>query len=233
MSNASRVFIFTLVGLLIGTAQGYGEPADVILLANSIDYALAQDFVDYLKDKGFGVTRVEAAAFDAYKTSQFIVILGGPDAPEGVGSIVQQHLSTQEQEHLRISGNRKMYLKSYQSQRVFVIAGSDRTQTRETHIENRVSLYEAVMSQTQPEETPKPPIPKEGTTLFAGEYAESISYWGYTRSNGYTTVRLQTRGDYPLVYFTFKELPSRIQLEGIEYDVLYYDDERIIIKKIG
>ena len=251
MSNASTVFIFTLVMLAVGASSVYGEPTEIILLANSIDYALAQDFIDSLKDTGFEVTRVEAAAFDAYKTSQFIVILGGQDAPEGIGNIVQQHLSSSEQEHLRVSGSRVMYLKAYQSQRVFVIAGSDRAQTQQTHVENRGSLYEQVTAAEPPPITPPSPLPTRSKTIYAGEYVESISYWGYTKSGGYTTVKLQgryqklvvgstTSGNttiqqyklYPLAYITFKdsELPVKFRLDKSEYKILYYDDEKIIIK---
>jgi hypothetical protein len=71
--------------------------------------------------------------------------------------------------------------------------------------------------------------------IFAGEYGATVSYWGNTRSDGYTTVRLQTRNDYPLVYFTFKkeELPVTIRLGGVIYNITYYDNTKISLREIG
>ena len=253
MSNASMVFIFTLAVLALGTSPVYGEPIEIILLTNSVDYALAQDFIDSMKNNGFEVTRVEAADFDAYKTRQFIVILGGPDAPEGIGNIVQQHLSSSEQEHLRVSGSREMYLKAYQSQRVFIIAGSDRAQTQLAHVENMDSLYEQVTAAESPPITPPSPLPTGSKTIYAGEYVESISYWGYTKSGGYTTVKIQGKYQklevgrsiqgnttihqyepYPLAYITFRdsELPIKFRLDDVEYEILYYNNEKVIVKKL-
>jgi hypothetical protein len=89
------------------------------------------------------VIRASAGDFDQYKNERFIVILGGPDASEGVGKIVQGVLTGDEQNYLREKGNRKMYVKDdvwTQEQAVFVIAGSDRNGTQEAHKENRERL---------------------------------------------------------------------------------------------
>ncbi|RMF89121.1 MAG: DUF3344 domain-containing protein, partial [Methanobacteriota archaeon] len=56
----------------------------VVVLANSIDYSLASDFIQFLESKGLEVIHATADDFDQYRTQKFIVILGGPDAPEGV-----------------------------------------------------------------------------------------------------------------------------------------------------
>ena len=75
-------------------------------------------------------------------------------------------------------------------------------------------------------------VVKEGIDIFAGEYEESVSYWGNFRSDGYVTVRLQTRSDYPLVYFTFKDLPATIRIGGAMYNITYYDNTKITLKKL-
>jgi hypothetical protein len=166
----------------------------VILLSNSIDYDLAQDFVAFLGDKGVETLRVEAADFQQYQGEAFIIILGGPDAPEGVGEVVQQVLSREEQDYLRTHGNKAMYVKSNmwaQGQRVFVLAGSDRNQTREAHIEHRGGLYQNISAPQEFKLTPPEPLPSGSLVVYAGEYTGSIFYWGYEKTGEYTTVRLQ------------------------------------------
>ncbi|MFQ6135632.1 MAG: hypothetical protein ACE5PM_00425 [Candidatus Hydrothermarchaeales archaeon] len=118
----------------------------IAVLANSIDHDLAPDFFEFLKNKGMETIHVTAADFEQYKNEKFIVILGGPDAYEGVGEIVQQLLSLEEQEYLRVEGNRMMYVKIdpwglLSGQRVSIIAGSDRDQTKQAHVDNREKVY--------------------------------------------------------------------------------------------
>jgi Tol biopolymer transport system component len=115
----------------------------IVVLANSIDYGLASDFFGFLGNKGIEVVHTTADDFELYKDEKFIVILGGPDAYDGVGEIVQDVLSSNEQSFLREKGNRKMYVKTNvwgTGQKVMVIAGSDREQTKEAHQENRAQV---------------------------------------------------------------------------------------------
>jgi hypothetical protein len=61
------------------------------------------------------------------------VILGGPDALEGVGEIVRIVLNEEEEMALRLPGVREFYVKDgvwNRGQKVVVIAGSDRELTR-------------------------------------------------------------------------------------------------------
>jgi len=116
----------------------------VVLLANSIDYALAGDFIGYLENKSIYVQRINASEFASYREEKFIVILGGPDAPEGVGEIVKQLITDDsEQNFLRAKGNRKMHTitnKYAQGQVIHIIAGSDRNETKKAHEENREKI---------------------------------------------------------------------------------------------
>ena len=225
--------IVVLVVLSILPLTLYSAQPTLVLLSNSIDYARAQDFITYLQDRGFEIKRIDAGEFQQYREEKFIIILGGPDAPEGVGSVVQEILGEEEQSYLRTSGNKAMYVKSkwVGDQRIFVIAGSDRTKTAEAHAFYREQLYKALVLPEEPAPSPPIQIPDQSTTIYAGEYTEGISYWGYKKTDNYVTVRLQTRSDYPLVYFTFKDLPATIRIGGVEYDVYYYDDQKIIIKR--
>lgn len=208
----------------------------VILLSNSIDHALAQDFLAFLGDKGVETLRVEAADFQRYQGEAFIVILGGPDAPEGVGEVVQQVLSREEQDYLRVPGNRAMYVKKdvwAQGQRVFVLAGSDRNQTRKAHIEERWELYQGIGALKEFKLTIPDPLPTGSFIVYSGEYTEAVSYWGYEKIGEYTTVRLQKEYVGQTIYVTFKdrELPVKFRLDDVEYEILYYDAEKIILKR--
>lgn len=129
-----------------GGGGGGGPPPKpkIILLANSIDLNLCDNFSALMKAHGIDVVYVNAENFSQHKTEKFIVILGGPDAPEGVGNITRGVLNLSEQEELRVLGTKKMYIKtnvwrSY-NQVIFVIAGSRREQTMECSEENKLDV---------------------------------------------------------------------------------------------
>ncbi|RMF91219.1 MAG: hypothetical protein D6733_01705 [Methanobacteriota archaeon] len=115
----------------------------IVVLANSIDYSLAAGFFGFLEGRGFDVVHVTAADFDQYKTEPFIVILGGPDAPEGVGEVVQGILTMAEGESIRKAGARRLYIKTDRwtsGQKVAVIAGSNRQETAMAEDESRAEI---------------------------------------------------------------------------------------------
>jgi hypothetical protein len=114
-----------------------------VVLANNIDFNLSSEFFGYLENQGIDVLRVTASDFNDYKTSKFIVILGGPDAYEGVGEVVQEMLDDSEEAFLRTPGNRKMYVKTNvwrRGQVVRIIAGSGRDQTRAEAVEKQADV---------------------------------------------------------------------------------------------
>ncbi len=116
-----------------------------VLLANSIDRSLASDFTTFLDNNGIEEVHVNASNFDQYTLEKFIVILGGPDAPEGVGEIVREVLNESEQDHLKVKGSRRMYVMTNvwrsHGQVVMVIAGSNRYETQKAHEENREQAH--------------------------------------------------------------------------------------------
>ncbi len=135
-------WVFTYTG---NKLAGYNNPSikeqvpKIVVLANVIDQSLASDFFGVLENNGIIVIKASPSSFEQYNNNGFIVILGGPDAPEGVGAIVQQVLSEEEQDSIRESGARKKYTKTNvwaQGQRVTVLAGSGRNQTKMAHEEN-------------------------------------------------------------------------------------------------
>lgn len=72
--------------------------------------------------------------------------------------------------------------------------------------------------------------------VYAGEYVQSVSYWGFMKNDGYTTIRLQSSAnlDHPLVYVTFKdsELPVTTRVSGRIYEILSYDNTKVTVKEI-
>jgi len=122
------------------------KPA-VTIVANSIDKALAEEFFGFLKNQGIDIGIVNATEFEKVKTSKFIIILGGPDAPEGIGEIVKKLIAEDEQKFIRAKGNRKMYTitnKYATGQVIHILAGSDRNETKNAHAENRNTVAQKI-----------------------------------------------------------------------------------------
>jgi len=134
--NSSTLVIANVAGP-VGTPQPSGgdRKLTAVVLANSIDFALASEFFGFLRNQGIELTYSTATEFPKNTQSKFIIILGGPDASEGVGEIVQEVLEFDEEEYLRTPGNRKMYVKTNvwnrHGQIVRVIGGSGRDFTKE------------------------------------------------------------------------------------------------------
>ncbi len=126
-----------ITGAGASTTPSHQEPPvstpQVTLIANSIDYPLAKDFIAFLQNKSMEVVHVNASDFDQHNSDEFIVILGGPDAPEGVGEIVQDVLNSAEEDFVRVPGSSRMFIIKgiwAERQTIFIIAGSDRYQTK-------------------------------------------------------------------------------------------------------
>ena len=114
-----------------------GEPhqasaPEVVILSNDIDWNIRGALLaSQLETLGLPVRRVTAGEFEAYKDSEVIIILGGPDAYDGVGGYVRQVLSPGEQSAVR-NGEKGMFVKTNvwtEGQVVMVLAGVDRWET--------------------------------------------------------------------------------------------------------
>lgn len=105
------------------------EAPEVVILANDIDWGIKGKLLQsQLEALGLKAKRVTADEFDSYKEAKIIVILGGPDAYDGVGNYVRQVLSSEEQNAVR-SGERGTFAKADvwgSGQVVIVLAGKDR-----------------------------------------------------------------------------------------------------------
>lgn len=104
------------------------------VLGNSIDLPLSQSYVDTLKSIGFNVQTISASDLQQHQGDQFITILGGPNAPEGVGKIVDDILTQKEKQEVLASPQAKsVYVISSlwaDKQKIMVFAGYGKEQTR-------------------------------------------------------------------------------------------------------
>jgi hypothetical protein len=129
------------------TGGGGGAKPKIVLLANSIDLNLSKNFTSFLENNGIDIIHVNALNFSQYKTEKFLVILGGPDAYEGVGNITREVLTEIEQEQVRARGSRMMYVKTNvwaNGQVVMVIAGSNRELTMQSGNDNKEAVISRV-----------------------------------------------------------------------------------------
>jgi len=94
------------------------QPEHVTLVANDIDYSLSEELIGRLGDYGLTLVRTMSPGSCA-------LILGGPDAYEGVGMVVRGYLDDEEQELVREHGSRMLFKKGG----VLIVAGSDREMT--------------------------------------------------------------------------------------------------------
>ena len=115
-------------------------PVKVVVISNSIDHS--PELIDYVQQE-FEVISISAEEFPDYQGYQYYVILGGPDAPEGVGDLVQSILSGQEVEYLRSTEEYNLFIRVRDGKTFFVLAGADREMTREavTELKDDILSY--------------------------------------------------------------------------------------------
>jgi thioredoxin 1 len=99
----------------------------IVVISNSIDHS--PELIEYLQEK-LDVIAITAEELPLYQSYQYYVILGGPEAPEGIGEVVQGVLSVQEQEYLRNTTEYNLFIRVKNGKTYFVFAGADREQTK-------------------------------------------------------------------------------------------------------
>jgi len=105
----------------------------LILVANDIDYELNKDtFNTICMENDWELLRVAADQFYVYEEESFIVVLGGVDAYNGIGEIVEDVL-TNPQGIKTHSGYHRFLVENHWArfQEIVVLAGEDREHTKE------------------------------------------------------------------------------------------------------
>ncbi len=166
-------------------------PIRIVVVANSIDYS--PELIEYLSQE-FEVISITAEEFPDYQGYQYYVILGGPDAPEGIGEIVRSVLSNREQQFLRTTEEYNLFIRVQSGKTFFVLAGKDREQTRLAV----ANLKDEILSYI-----PKEPIrwidnldeafrraETEGKLVYIDFYTEWCRYCVQMDENTYTDPRI-------------------------------------------
>jgi len=144
----SVIILFSLVTPL-AFAQ---DSKQITIVANSIDKPLFSLVEVYLESEGFQLVYISAEEFQTQKENSRILILGGPNSPEGIGEIVQDILSDSDQEHLREEkGNRGLYKfrDTYaDEQQINIVAGFDRFDTRQAAQTEQRNIFSEEIKQS-------------------------------------------------------------------------------------
>jgi hypothetical protein len=181
MDKTKKTLLLIFICFFIIPSFSYGAKPKIVVLANSIDFDLASDFFRFLDNRGLEIVHITAENFEEHKDEKFIVILGGPDAPEGVGDIVKSSgiLSIDDVDNLRVGGSRKKFVasnpwKKRPGQVVWIIAGSNRDETMLAHKDHRASVSQDIAYNVEQEEIealgPCPENPDNPITHYA-QYA--------------------------------------------------------------
>jgi thiol:disulfide interchange protein DsbD len=109
-----------MLSLLVG-------PSHIVIVSNSIDHS--PELISYVQEH-HRVLPIEPIDFSEYQQYDYYILLGGPDAPEGMGDIVQGVLSMREQDYLRRTEEYNLFIRMINGKMFFILAGSDRENTQ-------------------------------------------------------------------------------------------------------
>ena len=107
---------------------------EVYIISNNIDVVAKPILEDYFRGFGLFPEFLSPDDMGQIKGVKLIVILGGPDAPQGTGTLVSRYLDSLEINFIRQPGQRFTFIKSDPygyADRVIIIAGSEREKTYE------------------------------------------------------------------------------------------------------
>jgi len=134
MRKLISILLLLLLVIDLKIALLAAEPTPVLLIvSNSVDMPGAEKLNRFLIEKGFSTKIVGASEFDEELHScMAAIILGGPDAYEGIGSISSSFLTLSEQMNLRKNeGARVFHLEESDGKEIIVLAGHTRVETSE------------------------------------------------------------------------------------------------------
>lgn len=125
----SFILILSIVGLTPISSQ-----QEVYIISNNIDVVAKPILEDYFRGFGLFPEFLTPDDLGKIKGAKLIVILGGPDALYGTGTLVSRYLDSLEINFIRQPGQRFTFIKSDPygyADRVIIIAGSEREKTYE------------------------------------------------------------------------------------------------------
>lgn len=133
-----------LLTILLVSANSAANPS-VLVVANDIDHALAKTMYTTLMTAGANVTRITAMELPMRRDGDFIIILGGHRAPQGVGEVVSTLLTSMEKRYLEgFESSSQVFPRNNNTlgRPVYVAAGYDREQTRKAWLRGLADFVE-------------------------------------------------------------------------------------------
>ena len=127
------IYLFLLLIILLGPIYASSTAEQkVAIISNGADLPAANYIKQLLSSAGVSATILHASDFEAAKgTADVIIVLGGPDAYEGIGQISGKYLSSDDQQYLRSTRGSSVVRKfSDSGKEIIIIAGNTRSETK-------------------------------------------------------------------------------------------------------
>jgi len=203
-------------------------PSHIIIVSNSIDHS--PELVSYLQEHNQVVT-ITPEQFPEYQVYDYYVLLGGPDAPEGMGNIVRGILSIREQDYLRQTGEYNLFIRVINGKMFFVLAGSDRESTKKAveDLKDEVLSYipEQPIRWTDDLEMAMNKAQKENKLVYIDFYTEWCGYCMDMNEITYTDPRIIKLLTYDLIavklnkdYGENADIVAQYKVYGQPYEIV-------------
>ncbi len=134
MSFPKVLLSFLLISLMvIPITYTFSLPGVVVIVSNSIDIDAARQLNRALLNRG--VSCFILRPHELWKVKHYhvdaMILLGGPQAYEGVGEIVASYLTDEEEASLMEEGAMGFFVKFKEGMKIIILAGNTRNETKE------------------------------------------------------------------------------------------------------
>lgn len=127
--------------------KSYRPGRGVVILANTIDWGLAGGLVGFLRENGVRVVHATAVEFTQLRYNEHIIILGGQNAPEGVGQYSASVLPSGREDELLVRDASMIFSANdiwQTTQEVIVLAGHSAEDTQKAWMDNQQQVLSVV-----------------------------------------------------------------------------------------
>jgi len=134
MSKVSVYFLMSILAISLISISPISSQQEAYVISNNIDIVAKPLLEDYFRGFGLFPEFLSPDEFEQIKGAKLIVILGGPDARYGTGTIVRRYLDNLEINFIRQSGQKFTFIKQDPygyADRIVIIAGAERERTYE------------------------------------------------------------------------------------------------------
>ncbi|MDD5111710.1 MAG: rhodanese-like domain-containing protein [Candidatus Altiarchaeota archaeon] len=129
-----NILLATLMVSMLSASMNSQTNPTITIITNSIDLPLAQGYIETYKTAGYIVQTITAKQLPEHQNDPTILILGGQNAPEGIGEITGKIMNEREKQQAisRPDASVLVNAPNYwtEKQRVLIFAGYGKEQTR-------------------------------------------------------------------------------------------------------